>query len=70
MCTGGGEVSGKPDTVPSIECYSRGRWRRVATLQVPRHGLAVVAEGDRVHFVAGGPQPGATFSDAHEVLAV
>ncbi|HMF83573.1 MAG TPA: hypothetical protein VKI01_09880 [Acidimicrobiia bacterium] len=70
MCTGGGEVPGKPDTVPSIECYSRGRWRRVATLQVPRHGLAVVAEGDRVHFVAGGPQPGATFSDAHEVLEV
>jgi len=70
MCTGGGEVPAKPDTVPTIECYSRGRWRRVATLEVPRHGLAVVAEGDRVHFVAGGPQPGASFSDAHEVLAV
>jgi hypothetical protein len=70
MCTGGGEVPGKPDTVPTIECYFRGRWRRVATMQVPRHGLAVVAEGDRVHFVAGGPQPGATYSDAHEVLPV
>ncbi|HMG26143.1 MAG TPA: hypothetical protein VKH36_04945 [Acidimicrobiia bacterium] len=70
MCTGGGEVPGKPDAVPTIECYSRGRWRRVATLQVPRHGLAVVAEGNRVHFVAGGPQPGASFSDAHEVLTV
>jgi hypothetical protein len=44
--------------------------RRVATMEVPRHGLAVVAEGNRVHFVAGGPQPGATYSDAHEVLTV
>jgi hypothetical protein len=70
MCTGGGEVPGKPDTVPTIECFSRGRWSRVATMQVPRHGLAVVAEGNRVHFVAGGPQPGATYSDAHEVLTV
>ena len=70
MCTGGGEVPGKPDTVPTIECFSRGRWRRVATLSVPRHGLAVVAEADRVHFVAGGPQPGASYSDAHEVLTV
>jgi signal transduction histidine kinase len=70
MCTGGGEVPGKPDTVPTIECFSRGRWRRVATMEVPRHGLAVVAEGNRVHFVAGGPQPGATYSDAHEVLTV
>ena len=69
MCTGGGEVPGKPDTVATIECFSRGRWRRVATMEVPRHGLAVVAEGDRVHFVAGGAQPGATYSDAHEVLA-
>ena len=70
MCTGGGEVPGKPYTVGTIECFSRGRWRRVAMMQVPRHGLAVVAEANRVHFVAGGPQPGATFSDAHEVLAV
>jgi K+-sensing histidine kinase KdpD len=44
--------------------------RRVATMEVPRHGLAVVAEGNRVHFVAGGPQPRATYSDAHEVLTV
>ena len=69
MCTGGGEVPGKPTTVSTIECFKRGRWHRVATVQVPRHGLAVVAEGNRVHFVAGGPQPGATFCDAHPVLA-
>jgi hypothetical protein len=45
-----------------------GRWRRVASMSVPRHGLAVVAEAKRVHLIAGGPQPGFSFSDAHEVL--
>jgi hypothetical protein len=40
----------------------------MAEMSVPRHGLAVVAEGKRVHLVAGGPQPGFSFSDAHEVL--
>jgi Galactose oxidase, central domain/Kelch motif len=68
VCTGGGEVPGRHDTVPSIECYDGQRWRRVADMNVPRHGLAVVAEGKQVHLVAGGPQPGFSFSDAHEVL--
>jgi Galactose oxidase, central domain/Kelch motif len=68
VCTGGGEVPGRPDTVPSIECYDGGRWRRVANMSFARHGLAVVAEGKRVHLVAGGPLPGFSFSDAHEVL--
>jgi hypothetical protein len=36
--------------------------RRVATLVI------VLAEGKRVHLIAGGPQPGFSFSDAHEVL--
>jgi hypothetical protein len=70
ICTGGGEVPGQADTVPSIECRDGGRWQRVANLKVPRHGLAVVAEGNRVHFIAGGPSPGFSFSDAHEVLEV
>jgi hypothetical protein len=70
ICTGGGEVPGRPDTVPSIECLDRGAWQRVADMRVPRHGLAVVAEGNCVHFVAGGPQPGGSYSDAHEILEV
>jgi Kelch motif/Galactose oxidase, central domain len=69
-CTGGGEVPGKPDTVPSIECRAAGGWERVANMRVPRHGLAVVADGNQVHFIAGGPTPGFSFSDAHEVLDV
>lgn len=70
VCTGGGEVPGRPNTVPSIECLDGGGWQRVTTMRVPRHGLAVVAEGNRVHFIAGGPEPGGSFSDAHEVLGV
>jgi len=70
ICTGGGEVPGNADTVPSIECLDGDAWQRVATMSVPRHGLAVIAEGNRVHFVAGAPAPGFSVSDAHEVLAV
>jgi len=33
-----------------------------------RHSLAVVAEGKRIHLIAGGPQPGFSFSGAHELL--
>jgi Galactose oxidase, central domain/Kelch motif len=68
ICTGGGEVPGAPDTVRTIECLDQGGWERVTTMRVPRHGLAVVAEGNRIHFVSGGPEPGGSFSDAHEVL--
>jgi hypothetical protein len=68
VCTGGGEVPGRPSTVPSIECLDAGGWRLVANMRVPRHGLAVVTDGKRVHFVAGGPTPGFSFSDAHEML--
>jgi hypothetical protein len=70
VCTGGGEVPGRPDTVPTIECLDSSGWQRFATMRVPRHGLAVVAEGNGVHFIAGGPEPGGSFSDAHEVLAL
>jgi hypothetical protein len=71
VCTAGGEVPGQPNTVPSIECLGRGGWLRVATLRVPRHGLAVVTEGNRVHFVTGSPTPRSfSASNAHEVLAL
>jgi len=42
----------------------------VATLRVPRHGLAVVALGTRLHVIGGGPQPGLTVSPAHEVFDI
>jgi hypothetical protein len=36
-------------------------------MDVPRHGLAVVAVDDELHMVSGGPEPGFAFSRVHEV---
>lgn len=63
-CTGGGEEAA--GTIASIECLVGGRWQHVANLKVPRHGLAVIGERGRIHFISGGPQPGATYSSTHE----
>jgi hypothetical protein len=65
-CVAGGEA---PDgTIGSVECLVDGRWRDVATLAVPRHGVAVVAVGGTLHVIGGGPQPGLFVSDAHEAF--
>ncbi len=73
------EVSGRPcvaggeeprGTIASVECLVDGRWDRVATLEVPRHGLAVVGLGDRLHVIGGGPQPGLFVSSSHEVFDI
>ena len=67
VCTGGekcpADRHGSVDRVLRRRTMATGRGHERA-----RHGLAVVAEGKRVHLVAGGPQPGFSFSDAHEVL--
>jgi Kelch motif len=70
ICTGGGEVPANQSTVPSIECLDAAGWQRIGTLSSPRHGLAVIAVGNSVHFVAGSPVPGFGVSDVHEVQAV
>ncbi len=65
-CVAGGEA---PDgTIGSVECLLDGRWRDVATLAVPRHGVAVVAVGGALHVIGGGPQPSLFVSDAHEAF--
>jgi len=46
------------------------RWRRLADLPTPRHGLGVVAYAGRVYAVAGGPEPGLTVSGTVASLAV
>lgn len=67
-CVAGGE---KPTgTIASVECLSDGRWVVVATLRTPRHGLAVAGLGDRLHVVAGGPEPGLFVSGAHEAFTI
>jgi hypothetical protein len=66
-CVAGGEEP--PGTIASVECLvAGGRWERLHALQVPRHGLAVAALGNRLHVVAGGPQPGLFVSGTHEVF--
>lgn len=67
-CVAGGEQPS--GTIASVECLSAGRWDRVAMLRVPRHGLAVVGLGDKLHVVAGGPEPGLFVSGAHEVFTI
>lgn len=65
-CTAGGEE--QAGTIAPIECLRDGAWEHVADLRVPRHGLAVVGEGRRLHVISGGPNPGAFYSTTHEVL--
>jgi hypothetical protein len=65
-CVAGGE---EPEgTIASIECLVDRNWRPVATLAVPRHGIAVVADGTTLHVIGGGPEPGLFVSDAHEAF--
>jgi serine/threonine-protein kinase PknK len=66
ICTAGGEESA--GTIAPIECLHRGRWEHIGDMAVPRHGLAVVAVGDALHLIAGGPEPGFAFSVVHEVF--
>ncbi|HEX6310135.1 MAG TPA: kelch repeat-containing protein [Acidimicrobiia bacterium] len=68
VCTAGGEEPA--GTIAPIECLRRGGWEHVADLEVPRHGLAVVAVGDELHVVSGGPEPGFAFGVDHEVLVL
>lgn len=63
VCVVGGEVPS--GTVGEVECLGEEGWRTVATDPTPRHGLAVVALDGRLHTVAGGPEPGFTFSAVH-----
>jgi hypothetical protein len=43
-------------------------WVPRAPMPTPRHGLAAVTIGDRIHVISGGPRPGGTFSSANEVF--
>ncbi len=65
--TGGEEPAG---TIGSIECLLDGRWEIVGELEVARHGLVVASRDGELHVVGGGPEPGLTVSDVHEVVPV
>jgi hypothetical protein len=66
-CVAGGEAP-MGRTVGPVECLEGGAWKVVGELEVPRHGVAVVAEGNRLHVIGGGPHPGLFVSDVHEVF--
>ena len=66
-CVAGGEEP-LGSTIAEIECFQDGRWVVVARLEVPRHGLAVVANGNRLHVIGGGPKPGLFVSNTHEAF--
>jgi hypothetical protein len=47
-----------------------GRWSRLPDLPTPRHGLGLVADGELVYAIEGGPEPGLTTSRTVERLRV
>jgi Kelch motif len=67
----GGEVFGAiHKTFSEAERYDprANRWQAMPPMPTARHGLGAAAAGGAIHVVAGGPEPGATYSTAHEVL--
>jgi non-specific serine/threonine protein kinase len=63
----GGEASA---TFPEAEVYDlrAGRWSRLPPLPTPRHGLGVVAVGQTLYTLSGGPQPGLHVADTTEAI--
>lgn len=69
VSVGGEEPMGTIASVYELDVRAKSKaWRRLADLPTPRHGLGVVALGDRVYVPAGGPRPGLTVSGANEIL--
>ena len=68
VCVAGGEAT--EGTIASIECLVPGqpRWTKLASMKVPRHGLAVAGIGPQLRVIGGGPQPGLFVSTAHETF--
>lgn len=66
---GGEEAAG---TIRSVEAYApdRRRWRYLAAMPRPRHGLGAVTYRGRVFAFSGGPQPGLTYAADAEALRV
>lgn len=68
VCVAGGETP--EGTVAEVECLEDGSWRVAFELVEPRHGLAVVALGNRLHVIGGGPTPGLSVSGSHETFVL
>jgi N-acetylneuraminic acid mutarotase len=69
VSVGGEANSGTIRSVYRFDLATK-RWRRLADMRTPRHGLAVVGFRGRVYAIAGGPTPGFSFSPANEYLTL
>jgi hypothetical protein len=69
VVAGGEEDAG---TIREVELFDPAtrRWRRLADLPTPRHGLGVVSRRGRVYTIEGGDRPGFAFTSALEALRV
>ena len=63
----GGEAEATFDEVEAFDVREK-RWRRLPNMPTARHGLGIVAVGSVVYVLAGGPEPGLTYSGANEAL--
>jgi hypothetical protein len=63
----GGE---SPGVFPHTEEFdpALNRWRRVADMPTPRHGMGAVTVDDVIHLIGGGTREGFGASSAHEVF--
>ena len=68
IVSAGGEEPGATIRAVYGVDVTRGRWRRLAPMRTPRHGLGLVALRGRVYAVAGGTRPGLSVSGANEFL--
>jgi N-acetylneuraminic acid mutarotase len=64
----GGE--GGEGTFRENEAYDpvRDSWEPMAPMPTGRHGLGSAVLQGRIHVISGGPTPGGSFSDLHEVF--
>jgi N-acetylneuraminic acid mutarotase len=64
----GGE--GGEGTFRENEAYdpARGAWQAMAPMPTGRHGLGSAAVQGHIHVISGGPTPGGSFSNVHEVF--
>lgn len=65
----GGE--GPAGTFRENEVYdpARDAWQAMAPMPTARHGLGSAVVDGRIHVISGGPTPGGSFSDLHEVYS-
>ena len=72
IAVGGEQLAEGDSTIAAVQIYNprRKRWRFLAPMRTPRHGVGVVSRGRRIFAIEGGPQPGAAYSNILEFLDV